>query len=649
MYNVSTKLIFLNTKQITRDKNIMANKPKKDIYTLDFETYYETGKKDAYSLTNKALNMSEYIRDPRFRAHCLGIRKNAGKTRVVYGDANIRKALALIDWKVSGLLCHNTAFDGFILSHHYGVVPAYYYDTMCMARAAHGVYESASLDHTCKIHGLAGKVKGGNLVNTANKVDLTKEELTQLGEYCIDDTRDTYDLFLKLLPHVPESEMKLIDLTIRMFADPVLRLDTPRAEAEYLKEVAAKQAAVDTVKEIATKEDLVSNDKFAALLRSLDYEPPMKISTTTGKPTYAFAKTDLEFIEMLETAPPAVQALCESRIGTKSSVNETRALRFLNAGKDGMPIPVMLNYAGAATYRWSGGNKMNLQNLPRGGELRRSLLAPKGHQIVVVDSAQIEARVLAWVAGQEDVLETFANWDAGKGADVYKTMASNIYHKPVEDIDSTERFVGKVATLGLGYGMGAAKFADTLAKGAMGPKVIISADDAKGAVNAYRTANLCIRMFWARAEAILYDMAAGITGTFGPIHWGEDFLGLPNGLFLRYPNLTGDGYIGRDGRKRLDNAHFEGKRGAQLYTYGGKLTENIVQALARCIVAEQMIAVSEKYRIVSMTHDEIIAVAPTRLAKRALGDILTAMKTPPTWAKGLPLNAEGGYDACYSK
>src|SRR5690606_2260190 len=172
-------------------------------------------------------------------------------------------------------------------------------------------------------------------------------------------------------------------------------------------------------------EDLMSNPKFAALLQQRGVDPPMKISPTTGKVTYAFAKSDLDFQALAKD--PRVADLCEARIRVKSTIGETRAVRFLEAGKDGMCLPILLNYSGTHTHRWSGGNKMNLQNLKRGGELRRSILAPDGHVIVVADSAQIEARVLAWLAGQDDVVEAFRN-----KCDLYSEFASFVFGYPVD-------------------------------------------------------------------------------------------------------------------------------------------------------------------------------------------------------------------------
>src|SRR5690606_35711538 len=343
------------------------------------------------------------------------------------------------------------------------------------------------LDTLAKAHGLGGKTKRSALANTKGKMELTDQETRALGAYCVDDVNDTYSLFWKLYDFIPDEELELIHLTVNMFANPVLLIDIPRVQAELENESGAKTAAL--LRSGASAEDLMSNPKFAALLQQRGVDPPMKISPTTGKVTYAFAESDLDFQALAKD--PRVADLCEARIRVKSTIGETRAVRFLEAGKDGMCLPILLNYSGTHTHRWSGGNKMNLQNLKRGGELRRSILAPKGHQIVVADSSQIEARVLAWLAGQDDIVQAFANRD-----DVYKLMASAIYGVPVEEITDDQRFIGKICVLGLGYGMGPNKLEMTLRQGVMGPPVEISLDECRRIVSIYRSRNRKITGLW---------------------------------------------------------------------------------------------------------------------------------------------------------
>lgn len=604
------------------------------LVTLDFETYYSQD----FTLSGK-MNMSEYVRDERFKAHGVSIKIGAQPTYWVR-DRDIASELAKIKWDESALICHNTQFDGFIMSHHYGIVPAFYIDTLSMARGVLGHSTFHNLDTVAKMFGLAGKVRVGALLDTKGKYDLTDDEMEALGAYALDDVDDTEAIFHRMYPYLSDKELRLIDLTIRMFCDPILEVDIGRVHAEYVREGSLKD---DSVKRAGVDpSDLSSNIKFAALLKARGVEPPMKESPTTGKQTYAFAKGDLDFQALLQHKDPQVRSLCEARLRIKSSIGETRAQRMLNAGDNGWKLPVALNYSGAHTHRWSGGNKMNLQNLPRGGELRLSILAPEGMHVVVADSAQIEARTLAWLAGQEDIIHAFANKQ-----DVYKLMATRVYGVDLNEVTGDQRFIGKICVLGLGYGMGAAKLQHTLAAGIMGPPVEFSLEECQRIVNIYRSANYAIKDLWAMGDRIITDMSLGTSGSYGPLEWGAGFIRLPNGMFLQYPDLECEYYETSSGLQRSETTYRS--RSGRTKLYGGILIENIVQALARIIVAEQMLECADITRVVTTTHDEIVAVHSICEAPRILERMIDIMSTPLEWCQDLPLSAEGGHARNYSK
>lgn len=611
-----------------------------NVVTLDFETYYG----DKYSLINKDLNTSEYVRDERFKVHMVGIKVGDQPTKV-YLEHEVAAAVEAIDWTTHALLCQNTAFDGLILSHHYGIVPALYLDTLSMSRALHGPATRHNLDTIAKRYGFAGKVREKALSNTKNIRDLSEkpELIASLSEYCADDVNDTHGIFWKMYAGMSDDELELIDITVRAFCDPVLLVDIPRVEAELEKEIAGKVAAL--MISGVDKERLLSAEKFADELRKLGVTPPMKISKTTGQPAYAFASTDRGFIALEKHDDVRVRNLVKARLLVKSTIGETRAGRFLEAGRDGMKLPVMLHYCGAHTFRWSGGNKMNLQNLVRGGELRRSLLAPPGHVIVVADSAQIEARMNAWLSDELALLEGFRQYDAGTGPDVYKIMASEIFGVPIDKVTATQRFVGKVCVLGLGYGMGTDRLKDTLETGAMGaPITLASYDEYEVAKWSYRNKYRNIVNMWDTAKRLLYKMTVAqgtqSAGEYKCLKFGKDWVRLPNGMFLRYPNLRTD----QNGGLEFDVLS------GPTRIYGGLFVENLVQALARVVIADQMLSISRMgYRIVTMTHDEIVVICPEDQADKCLADMLKVMSTPPTWAPTLPLSADGGYDTCYSK
>lgn len=313
---------------------------------------------------------------------------------------------------------------------------------------------------------------------------------------------------------------------------------------------------------------------------------------------------------------------------------------------------------------WANGkivSNCNFQNMPTStkdypmaGELRKSILAPPGHVIFAPDSAQIEARVVAWVSEHDELLDRFRNKE-----DVYKWMASMIYNVPVDEIDAEQRFIGKIAVLGLGYGMGAKRFQTTLALGVMGPPMQLSMQECTKIVKLYRKINKCIVDFWAECEQVLLHMSQGRPGAFGPngiLEYEGTSIWLPNGMGLHYPGLRA--LYDQDGR--LQGFKYK-SAGVDKHIYGGLLCENIVQALAGVVIREQMVEVhrlyqkqklrkSEVAKIATMTHDEIVSVVPERLGPKLLAENLKIMRTAPAWAPDMPINAaaDGGCAVNYS-
>ena len=617
-----------------------------EVITLDFETYWDS------DYTLKKLATSEYIRDDRFKAQCVGIK--VGTDDVLWiPDKHVEEALRSIDWRSYALLAHHTQFDGFILSEHYGLHPAYYLDTLSMGRALHSKGLGASLDELARFYNLGNKIPEV-LGQTKGIRDWPPELMESAGLYCAVDTQLCYDLFLRMFDNFEMSELNLIDETCRMFCEPVLQIDEPTAiRALKIEQTTKYRKIAQTEQDPA---NLSSNPKFAALLRSLGVDPPMKISPTTKKPTYAFAKNDEGFQQLMVHEDEVVRTLVEARVAIKSTLNETRAARLLREGAGGRPIPVYLKYYGAHTGRWSGGNKMNLQNLPRiypddpdSGLLRKSIVAPEDHVIVVADLSQIEARMLAWLANDYELLDQFRN-----KIDAYKIMASEIFQKPIEEINKVERFVGKTAILGLGYQMGWRKFLMTITLGLMGPKMPMEPEIAQLVVATYRKNRRAIVAFWDVCEDMLEHMLYDMDMEYGPlrIDGKRNRVYMPNGLYLEYPGLaqSNDGFVYFD----YENAAIlerggcpNPKRGRKIY--GGLMAENITQALARIVIGGQLLDVAKEYKVASTTHDELIAIAPRSEGDRALAFMLDTMRTPPSWCPDIPLDAEGGWAREYIK
>ena len=608
-----------------------------DIVTIDFETYYDND----FSLSK--MTTEQYVRDPRFEIIGVGIKVNDWPTDWYSGD-NPGKFLKGLDYSHRAILCHNTAFDGAILSWHFGIRPKLWLDTLSMARPLHHVTVGGSLDKLTTHYGL-GK-KGTEVVSAKGKrrADFTEEELAQYGKYCINDVNLTKQLFDRLKKGIPATELLVIDQTLRMYTDPVIELDVPLLQ-QHMDEVRQRKAELLASLGDNAQEIIMSNDKFAAYLRDLGVEPPTKTSTTTGKLTWAFAKTDKGLTDLLEHPDVRVQTAASVRLGAKSTIEETRTESLLGVAQRGR-LPIMLNYYGAHTGRFSGGDKLNLQNLPSRGNttIRRALKAPKDHMLISCDSSQIEARTVAWLAGQDDLVQAFRD-----KRDVYSEFATEVYGRTITKADKVERFVGKTCILGLGYGMGAAKLQRTLEIGQGGINVVIDVSEAERIVRIYRQKNWKIVQLWQTCGNTLKNMLYGTKGEIHPqVRYSDKGIRLPNGLRIQYHGLratpSGFEYISdaRQYRKLGTNEDV-----AYTRIYGGKVTENIVQALAAIVIREQMVKAGQAFKVAFQVHDEIIICVPE---DNALGDqakLEAIMSTAPAWAPDLPVACESGVAANY--
>jgi MinD-like ATPase involved in chromosome partitioning or flagellar assembly len=622
------------------------------VVTFDAETFYSR----EYSLTK--ITTEEYVRSPEFEMIGFAIKIDDGPTQWV-PQPETEAFIKNFDWSDAMVLCQNTAFDGAILSWRYGVKPLAWADTLGMSRGMFPHEKSHSLDAQTKRLGIG--VKGDEVHNAIGKrfKDFTPEELARYAQYCELDVFLTYQLFLTYMGRgFPKGELKLIDLTLRMFIEPVLELDPALLGAHYQDVVDSKEKLLYDLRsllddgELETKEALwgadneaikkllMSNEKFATVLRSLSVVPPMKVSPTTGKEAYAFAKTDEAFKALEEHPDERVQALVAARLGNKTTLEETRTQRFIGmAGRGKFPVP--LRYYGAHSGRWSGQDSVNLQNLPsRGanaGKIKKAIKAPKGYVVIDCDSAQIEARTLAWLAGQDDLVQAFKDKQ-----DVYKLMASKIYGIPVESVDKTQRQVGKTVVLGAGYGVGHKKLQAFLKTQA---GVEVTLEEAKRIIDTYRSSANKIADLWAKAGKALEALMLGQETTIDTpgiikVVPGRG-LTLPNGLHIQYPNLRV--HTDKDGKREL----IYDSKGLPVRIYGGKVVENVCQAVARQIVAEQMLRVSKRYKVVLTVHDAVAIIAPESEAKEAQAYLEECMSWNPRWATGLPLSCESGMGASY--
>ncbi len=599
------------------------------LLTIDFETYFDN------ECTLKKLNYIQYLNHPRFEV--LGAAILTDKTHEFLPHNDLQDFLSTLDPETTSVLAHNTLFDGMILSWIYNFAPAppaRWLDTLSMSKGLLAL-NSYSLESVGQHFNLPHKKSATFKGKTWTQ--LTSTEQIELADYAKHDAWLCHEIYKRLQPY-PKNELDLIDLTIRMFTEPKLQLDIPLAE-RLLKE--QQDHKTNLLKETQlTKTQLASNQQFAKLLEEkYNIEIPKKISLTTNKETYALAKNDPEFQELQLKAPDNVKKLIEARLAIKSTIEETRINTLIETQNLVGAIPVPLTYYGGHTGRWSGFT-YNLQNLPKTSQIRNTLIAPPGHTLIIVDSSSIEARVLAWFAEQQDLVEEFH-----QKKDPYKRMASIIYNIPVEQITkkSKEREVGKNTILGAGFSMGATKFQATLQK----TGINIPFEEAQRVIEIYRKTNNKIVQLWRYLDSQLHTIANGPTkaSSFGPsltsqttykcIEFQKNRILLPNGLYLKYPDLQ---------------QHDEWTYGNNKKIYGGALTENIIQALARIIIGEQALqAQKEVGPVVLLVHDEIVCCVATNQAEQALNKLLHIMQTSPTWAPDLPLDAEGEISAYYKK
>lgn len=633
------------------------------LITLDFETYYDK----EYSLSK--LTTEEYIRDERFEVIGVSVKVGDGDTQWFSGTwAETFKFLHTFDWQDAMLIAHNARFDAAILSWHFDIHPKAIADTMAMARALHGIEVGHSLAALVQFHALGEK---GTEVNNAlgkRRLDFSPEERAQYGRYCVNDTELTYKLFNVLAQTFPKDEFKLVDLTIKMFTEPVLTLDALLLE-QHLNNIRERKHALmvkvaggepywseeDVAKNMDVyKKSIMSNDKFAALLSGYGVVPPMKTSPTTGKQTYAFAKTDPGLQELAEHPNEEVQALVAARLGIKSTIEETRTLRFMGIAQRGN-LPIPLKTFAAHTSRWGGDDKINLQNLSsRGkdaGKLKHAIRAPKGYVIIDSDSSQIEARMLAWLSGQKDLVEIFENNNAEIRAgvpkddhkyDPYKIMAAQIYNKPSNKVTGPERFIGKTVILGSGYGLGGKKFHMFMRQAG----VDMSEDMASHIITTYRNVYPAIPALWEQGNQCLNALIEGRSAPYGvgevvTLGWGMVFT--PLGIPLRYHNLRRT-----QNAKGQDQIIYTSRTGVT-DIWGGKFTENIIQHLARVVIGQQMLRIAKRYRVVLTVHDAIACIAPVKEAEEARAFVEEQMRWVPPWAAGLPLNCESGMGSTYGE
>lgn len=618
---------------------------------LDFETFYDTASK--YSLSS--MTTEEYVRDPRFEPILLSVEiPDEDESYYVVGETEIAKELDRLELRKHWVWAHNNMFDGFILGDHYGIECGDYGCTLAMARPMHGIKEANSLAALAKRYKLPDK---GTEVVAANGMrlrDFTARELEAYGRYGMHDNFLCRKLKEILEPRFLPQDLIIISETLHCFCWPLFEVDIDLLEA-YIPRLAKEQEErVRRVAEIFGINDpakikpwLSSNQKFAMVLEAFGLDVPMKDSKTaknedgTPKQTYALAKNDLGFKALLEHEDDDVRALAEARAGEKSTLNRTRAQRFIGIGERGR-LPVPLRPFGTACGnggRWAACEKINMQNLSkRQGDktLRQSMKAPRGRVVMTCDLAQIEARRMADHAGQTDLVEQFL-----RNLDPYSIFATFIYGYEVSKHNketTTERNVGKECILSLGYGAWWESFQLRL-RTAYGIK--LSDSFAEEIVVAYRDRHDRIVDFWGDCDEAIHVMLNGGEFRFGV---NRDYTArkgriiLPDGAELVYEDLRQEGY---DEKRRPIITCLDRITRTRKKIYRGIIANNCTQGSAARIIQWQIAQLrKEGISMAGTVHDELIFLP-------RFGDVLEYkeaveywMSRGPGWASGTPIACE---------
>jgi DNA polymerase family A len=606
----------------------------KHLLVLDIESYYDQ------EVSLRVLSPPEYIFHPKFEVTLLAAYdlEKWPAPRII-DAADIPKFLAQYPPAETLSISHNALFDGAVLGWRYGWVPARMVDTLGMARALRtlpryslGAVAKALFGHDSKgdvIH----KVKGLNAQGIKNA-----GLWPAYRSYSMQDALICAQIFGVLWPEFPAEERIVQDLVLRAAIEPVLHADVVLLQ-EHLKTIRAnKTRLLDACG--YDKAALMSTAQFQLALEHLDVVVVTKASQADPeKRIPAFAKTDGFMQNLLEHDDIRVQTLAAARLCHKSTIEETRAERFLNIAKlpwpSGAPmLPVPLRYGAAHTHRFGGEWSMNMQNLPRDqtqSKLRTALTAPPGHQLIAADLSQIEARLVATLAGETGLVEAFRD-----GKDVYAIFASKVFKRAINKNDHpSERFIGKTCILGLGYGCGIERFHRMVVTQARqfhipgadrnGIKGIFNDDTAKEAVDMYRESYPRIPGAWGALDHLLLGTINNMYNKKdqnwphpgnGPLAFRFGEIELPNGLRLRY---------------RPDNHTL----------WGGVLLENCSQALARIIIMQAALRLHKLgYRWILQAHDELMFAVPNEEVGEARRVILEEMIRPPAWLPELPLAAE---------
>ena len=685
--------------------------PESTLVVIDFETYW-----DSKTYTLSKMGPIEYVRNEKFTPQLCAFTLSNGSCCVdcsVVEHERLRTTFENLDTHDVAWCGHNMhGFDSLILSEFFDFHPQKIYDTIAMMRWT-GLSRVCRESHAALTEFLGNGNKAAGTVVSDHKQwpdDFTPEERAFFIQYCKDDAGQCYQNAQAMLPYMTPDALRFMSITARMATEPSFVLDEDLL-LEYLSDL---DAAADKARQelmamfsFQTNADMLaalrSADKFADMLRSLGIEPPLKesaaktktkreklqLAADAGRPgaaeelenmqpvmTYAFSKTDVDFVLMQDHPDPRVALLVRTRLQLNSSIDRSRAETLLKFARMHKPLPIMLGAWLAHTGRYSAGasadagtktDKLQFQNLskrdPSKRKLRQAIKVPKGKVVVACDSSQIEARGLAFVANEVGLLTQFR-----EGRDPYSELAETIFGVPWQDIKAGAksgdkqmkmyRNTGKTGILSCGYGVGHHKYSNTLLRQGIHLHEDLDRHHelARYAHGIYRAAHPNIVAFWKTAENVLEAMLRGESGTFGgpnndiytfgimPVGPRTDLcvpsVRFPSGYILRYPGLRAE----RNDRGKWQFVYdtYKGASKIPTHIYGGAFTNNLVQGLSFVdVIMYQGCRMDEAgIKLACNIHDAWASVVPEEQGEYVKQQMLHYMSMVPPALNGLPVACE---------
>ena len=685
--------------------------PESTLVVIDFETYW-----DSKTYTLSKMGPIEYVRNEKFTPQLCAFTLSNGSCCVdcsVVEHERLRTTFENLDTHDVAWCGHNMhGFDSLILSEFFDFHPQKIYDTIAMMRWT-GLSRVCRESHAALTEFLGNGNKAAGTVVSDHKQwpdDFTPEERAFFIQYCKDDAGQCYQNAQAMLPYMTPDALRFMSITARMATEPSFVLDEDLL-LEYLSDL---DAAADKARQelmamfsFQTNADMLaalrSADKFADMLRSLGVEPPLKesaaktktkreklqLAADAGRPgaaeelenmqpvmTYAFSKTDVDFVLMQDHPDPRVALLVRTRLQLNSSIDRSRAETLLKFARMHKPLPIMLGAWLAHTGRYSAGasadagtktDKLQFQNLskrdPSKRKLRQAIKVPKGKVVVACDSSQIEARGLAFVSNEVGLLTQFR-----EGRDPYSELAETIFGVPWQDIKAGAkagdkqmkmyRNTGKSCVLSCGYSVGHHKYSNTLLRQGIHLHEDLDRHHelARYAHGIYRAAHPNIVAFWKTAENVLEAMLRGESGTFGgpnndiytfgimPVGPRTDLcvpsVRFPSGYILRYPGLRAE----RNDRGKWQFVYdtYKGASKIPTHIYGGAFTNNLVQGLSFVdVIMYQGCRMDEAgIKLACNIHDAWASVVPEEQGEYVKQQMLHYMSIVPPALNGLPVACE---------